>query len=58
MLFRSLSAQELCEALSTIAHNTQFIGAEIAEFDPHRDKNHCTEQLIFSMLSALTLGKT
>lgn len=49
-------ADELCEALRMVSKYNNFIGAEIAEFDPLRDQNEKTEKLIVQMLAAMTTG--
>ena len=45
-----ISAQELCAALPLLTGHKKFIGAEIAEFDPHLDKDKLTEQLIIKLI--------
>jgi len=52
-----LSAQALCKALCLLADDERFIGAEIVEFDPHRDEEHKTEKCIAQLIAALTVGK-
>jgi len=52
-----LSSVELCDALTLLAKESKFFGAEIAEFDPQRDKEHITEKLISRLMAAFTLGK-
>lgn len=49
-----LSANDLCHALKQVAKHENFVGAEIVEFDPGRDKEHMTEILITRLLSAMT----
>jgi len=51
-----LAGEELCQAVQVFAHDKRLIGAEIAEFDPHRDKDQKTEKLIARLVSAITLG--
>lgn len=51
-----ISGQELCNALSLLAEHPKLIGAEIAEFDPSRDKQHLTEKLISSFILSLAIG--
>lgn len=51
-----LSAHELCKALREVAEDIRFIGAEIVEFDPHKDFNHITEKLIPTIILSLTQG--
>lgn len=51
-----LRGKDLCESLSDLSLNPKFIGAEIVEFDPHRDKNQITEKLIINLISALSIG--
>ncbi|OGT53306.1 MAG: hypothetical protein A3E84_01685 [Gammaproteobacteria bacterium RIFCSPHIGHO2_12_FULL_42_13] len=48
-----IPAQELCDALSIMANDMRCLGAEIAEFNPHHDKNNQTEQWIIRLLAAL-----
>jgi arginase len=48
-----ISSQALCSALRHIAADKRFIGAEIAEFDPHKDKNQKTEKIVFELITAL-----
>jgi arginase len=50
-----ISGVELCNALKEIAHHPKFIGAEITEFDPHRDQNQKTEKLIAQLVEAMSL---
>ncbi len=52
-----IKGELLCEALTLLADDRRLIGAEIVEFDPKRDKNHLTENLIVRMISAINLGK-
>ena len=53
-----IPAKELLSALKLLSKEKHFIGAEIVEFDPSRDKNQMTEKLIPQLLMAMTLGKT
>ncbi len=52
-----LSGEELCQAVRLLAHDERLIGAEIAEFDPHRDQDQKTEKLIVALVKAIALGK-
>ncbi len=52
-----IQADDLCQALTTIAEDPRLIGVEIAEFDPHFDREQVTEKLIMRLLVALILGK-
>lgn len=52
-----ISAASLNTALKILADHPQLMGIEIAEFDPHRDKNHITEKLIPRLINAIILGK-
>lgn len=52
-----LAGEALCQAVQVFAHDKRLIGAEIAEFDPHRDKDQKTEKLIARLVSAITLGE-
>jgi arginase len=49
--------KDLCQALRFFAHDPRLVGAEIVEFDPHRDKVQMTEKLIANLISAITLGQ-
>lgn len=46
-----LRGQEFCESLTVFKNDERFLGVEIVEFNPDRDKNHVTEKLIASMIS-------
>ena len=52
-----LSGEELCQAAEIFAEDSRLIGAEIVEFDPHRDPDHKTVKLIAALVSAITVGK-
>lgn len=52
-----IAAADLCRAVSLLANDKNLIGAEIVEFDPHRDKNQVTEKWISKFLVALITGK-
>ncbi len=52
-----LSGNELCRAVEIFAEDSRLIGAEIVEFDPHRDQDHKTEKLITELVRAITSGK-
>jgi len=52
-----IAANELCRALTKMAHDPRLIAAEIAEFDPHRDHDHVTEKWIARLITAITIGK-
>jgi arginase len=52
-----IPAADLCAALTTLAQDPRLIGIEIAEFDPHFDREQRTEKLIVRFIIALTLGK-
>jgi arginase family enzyme len=52
-----IRGNELCESLTLLANDQRLIGAEIAEFDPTRDKDDMTIKLIINLLSSLLLGK-
>lgn len=53
-----IRAKDLYPAIQMLANEERLIGLEIAEFDPHKDKNHMTEMLISNMITSITLGKT
>ena len=48
-----LSAQKLINSVRSLAQDSRLIGAEIVEFDPHRDKDKRTEKIIAQLLGAL-----
>ena len=48
-----LSAESLCHALRLLVRDQRFLGAEIVEFDPHRDINHLTEKWVSRLLTAI-----
>jgi len=50
-----IEADELCAALTQFADEEKLLGIEIAEFNPHRDRDHLTEQRIIQLL-ACTVG--
>lgn len=52
-----ISARELCSALQILVNEPHFLGAELVEFDPHRDQKHKTEKLVSHLLAILALGK-
>lgn len=49
-----VSAKDLCRVLQKCAADPHFIGAEIVEFDPHRDRDQITEKLIANLILSLT----
>lgn len=53
-----IAAKDLCQSLRLIACESKLLGAEIVEFDPHRDINRKTEILISHILGTLALGKS
>ncbi len=48
-----ISANDLCTALQLAAKEKTLLGAEIVEFDPHRDKDHKTEKVILELIKSL-----
>ncbi|MHB1948520.1 MAG: arginase [Gammaproteobacteria bacterium] len=50
-------AKDLCKSLQLLANEPKLLGAEVVEFDPHRDVNHKTEILVSQIIGTLTLGK-
>ncbi len=50
-----LSASKLCLALSEIRDDQKFLGAEIVEFNPHHDKSHKTEEVIYQLICAMNM---
>jgi len=51
-----INCDSLCEALKIIQNDESFLGAEIVEFNPERDKDNKTIQSIVSLLEAF-IGK-
>lgn len=52
-----ITGKQLIQALKLMANDPNFIGAEIVEFDPSRDKDHMTEKLIPDLIRAFILGE-
>lgn len=52
-----LSGEELYRSVQIFAGDPRLLGAEIVEFDPHRDIDQKTEILITKLVRAITLGK-
>lgn len=52
-----IPANALHDALTLLNNEPSLVGVEIAEFDPHRDKDHKTEKLIPRLINAIILGK-
>jgi arginase len=52
-----IHVKDLIKGLSNIATDPRLIATEIVEFDPTRDKDHITEQLIVSLLAVIADGK-
>lgn len=50
-----LNGKDLCDTLQIIHGFTKPLGTEIVEFNPHRDQNRLTEQLITKLLAILTV---
>jgi len=48
-----LLASEFLPVCKELAENSDFIGAEVVEFNPYRDRNHKTELLIKELITAL-----
>ncbi len=53
-----IRAKDIYRAVQMLANEKRLIGFEIAEFDPHKDKNHMTEMFISNLITSMTLGKT
>jgi len=53
-----IPGKDIYKAVKMLAHEDRLIGFEIAEFDPHKDKNHMTEKLISNLITLVTLGET
>lgn len=51
-----IRAIPLCAALSRLANHPNCMGAEIAEFNPHRDIDQKTEKLIPELIKSIVLG--
>ncbi|MBM3469072.1 MAG: arginase [Alphaproteobacteria bacterium] len=49
-----LRYSEIAHALNSIAQDPAFIALEITEFNPHRDKEHKTSQLIWKLITTMT----
>ncbi|VAW61711.1 Arginase [hydrothermal vent metagenome] len=48
-----LSAKNLLSAFSELEFSEKFIGLEIAEFDPKKDKQNKTEKLVYEIIHAI-----
>lgn len=48
--------QDLLLGLSLVAKDKRYVGTEIVEFDPSRDKNKMTEKIIVAILQQLYFG--
>lgn len=44
---------DLCKALQLLRDDSQFVGAEITEFNPHHDKHQRTEKIIRDLMLAI-----
>lgn len=49
-------ADQLYKSFQNIANDPRLLGLEIAEFDPHRDKENKTEKLVSHLIASLVLG--
>lgn len=49
--------EDLYHALYLLKDDPQLIGAEVTEFDPHKDKDQKTEKIIAHIISSIILGK-
>ncbi len=52
-----IRAKDLDRALKILIQQPKLIGIEIAEFDPHHDQNHRTEELIVNLIKNITFGR-
>jgi arginase len=52
-----IRAKDIYSAIQMLANEERLIGLEIAEFDPHKDKNHMTEMIISKVIESITLGE-
>lgn len=52
-----IRVKDLIKGLSNIVADPRLVTTEIVEFDPTRDKEHMTEQLIVSLLAVIANGK-
>lgn len=52
-----IHAEDIYSAIKMLSNEERLIGLEIAEFDPHKDKNHMTEMLISNLVTSITVGK-
>jgi arginase len=48
-----IPAQQLLDALAPVRHDPALLGIEIAEFNPFRDRNNKTAQLVIDLMSAM-----
>jgi len=48
-----INGNDLCQAFAKIAGDDRFIGAEIVEFNPHKDQSQKTEKLIINLINAI-----
>lgn len=48
-----ISANGLIESLAHLFKNSSFLGVEIAEFNPHHDREHKTENIISALIDSL-----
>lgn len=53
-----IAAKNLVQSLRLLANEPKFLGAEVVEFDPHRDINRKTEILVSQIIGSLALGKS
>jgi len=51
-----ITTKELYKGLQIAVKNPKLAGFEIAEFDPHRDKEHKTEKIVAHVIATLGLG--
>lgn len=52
-----LKAENIREGITEIISDPQLLAIEIAEFDPSKDKNHVTEELVVSLLQIIANRK-
>lgn len=53
-----ISAQQLCECLKIYSSDTNILGAEIVEFNPHHDQNHVTQNIIMNIVFSLMVNSS
>jgi arginase len=52
-----IRVKEIYKAMQLLATEEHLMGVEIAEFDPHLDKNQMTEIIVSNLVQSITLGQ-